>query len=149
MASRDEEKRIGDTEDTLDPAAAAVASTDQPLDIESKETEYLEITIQGSESEGLSEKEQAEEKQKDAKRAKLVQTKSYATTASAISEPQPAQKKKWTLNPLRWGRIPPVPEVRQISREYNAPFLSLVYFQWIAPLMAVSFHTHPKIKRLY
>ncbi|KIN03816.1 hypothetical protein OIDMADRAFT_193722 [Oidiodendron maius Zn] len=54
------------------------------------------------------------------------------------TEPQVLPKQKpWykNPNPLRWGKIPPVPEVRTMSREYNAPFLSLVYFQWIAPIM--------------
>jgi ATP-binding cassette subfamily C (CFTR/MRP) protein 1 len=71
----------------------------------------------------------------------LAQT--YATTASAMTGPEPQaipKQKPWykNLNPLRWGKIPPVPEVRTVSREYNAPFLSLVYFQWIAPIMKVS-----------
>ena len=71
--------------------------------------------------------------------------KSYATTTSAVTRTDshvdtPAAKKPWykNLNPLRWGRIPPVPETRSVSREYTAPFLSLVYFQWMAPLMSVS-----------
>jgi len=135
MASPSEQKH-GET--GQDPAAVAV--TDQPLDIGGKEEEYLEqeITTQGSDSdEGAGEKDAP-------KRATLEQTKSYATTASAaLSQPEAVIHKKWyqKLNPLKWGGIPPVPEQRTVSREYNAPFLSLVYFQWMAPLMSVSPHT--------
>ena len=77
------------------------------------------------------------------KRTALEQAQTSATTASAVTGTEShieLKKKPWykNLNPLRWGKIPPVPEVRKVSREYNAPFLSLVYFQWIAPLMSVS-----------
>lgn len=43
------------------------------------------------------------------------------------------------LNPLRLRRPPPIPEERSVSREYKAGFLSLVTFQWMSPLMMVSF----------
>ncbi|KAL2813648.1 P-loop containing nucleoside triphosphate hydrolase protein [Aspergillus cavernicola] len=50
---------------------------------------------------------------------------------------------KWyrrlTINPLRLQRIPPVPDHRSPSKEYGASFLSLVYFQWMAPLMKVGY----------
>lgn len=77
------------------------------------------------------------------KQAELEPTQTYATTASAATRPEShvqPKKKPWykNLNPLRWGKIPPVPESRSVSREYNAPFLSLVYFQWMAPIISVS-----------
>lgn len=52
-----------------------------------------------------------------------------------------ATKKKWyrNLNPVRWQKIPPVPEQRSVSHEYGASFLSLVTFQWMAPLMKVGY----------
>lgn len=78
----------------------------------------------------------------DEEKTGLEPAPTYATTASAVTRPEsqmPPKKKPWykTPNPLRWGKIPPVPEARTVSREYNAPFLSLVYFQWIAPIMSV------------
>lgn len=50
------------------------------------------------------------------------------------------KKKKWykRLNPLKWGEKPPVPEERTVSREYGASFLSMLTFQWMAPIMRVS-----------
>jgi len=50
------------------------------------------------------------------------------------------RKKKWyqKLDPFRWGPDPPVPETRQVSREYQAGILSRLTFQWMHPLMTVS-----------
>lgn len=79
----------------------------------------------------------------------LEQPKSYATTTGAVSgraessvelKPKPWYKK---LNPLRWGSPPPVPDTREVSREYKATFLSILVFQWMAPLMSVSFCIYP------
>ena len=49
-------------------------------------------------------------------------------------------KKKWyrRLNLLKRRKKPAIPETRQVSREYHAGFLSLLTFQWMAPLMSVS-----------
>lgn len=41
-------------------------------------------------------------------------------------------------NPLRWQKIPPVPEERGECGEYRANFFSHLTFQWMAPLMNVS-----------
>lgn len=76
-------------------------------------------------------------------RPPLEHSKSYATTTSVVSGVTESsievKHKPWykTLNPLKWGAPPPVPQVRQVSREYTASFLSLMYFQWMAPLMTV------------
>jgi len=76
-------------------------------------------------------------------RPPLEHSKSYATTTSVVSGVTESsievKQKPWykTLNPLKWGAPPPVPQVRQVSREYTASFLSLMYFQWMAPLMTV------------
>jgi len=81
------------------------------------------------------------------KRPQIAHTKSYATTNSGMTRSDsnvttpPVVNKPWYKqpNPLRWGGIPPVPEVREVSREYTASFFSLVYFQWIAPIMAAGY----------
>jgi ATP-binding cassette subfamily C (CFTR/MRP) protein 1 len=138
MTDPGQEKELG----LKDPVVASNATeTDEPLDLASEEKDFIEVTTPGdSASHSLSEKGHVE---KEDKRPALQQTKSYATTTSAVtrteSNVQPP-KKPWykNYNPLRWGGIPPVPETRQVCREYNAPFLSLVYFQWMAPLMSVS-----------
>jgi ATP-binding cassette subfamily C (CFTR/MRP) protein 1 len=76
----------------------------------------------------------------------LELTKSYATTASAMSTRPSSvvtelpEKKPWyrSLNPLKIGPPPPVPTTREVSREHTASFFSMVYFQWMAPVMTVS-----------
>jgi ATP-binding cassette, subfamily C (CFTR/MRP), member 1 len=76
-------------------------------------------------------------------RPQLEHSKSYATTTSVVSgvteSSTEIKQKPWykNLNPLKWGAPRPVPNVRQVSREYTANFLSLMYFQWMAPLMTV------------
>ena len=71
----------------------------------------------------------------------LKPTQSYATDASATTDaPAASQKpKSWynKINPLQWGPVPPVPKERTPSREYKAGILSLITFQWMAPLMKV------------
>lgn len=106
-------------------------------DNEEHEKEYIHISTGGSGSGsdiGIDEKHT---------RPNVIRTKSYATDASAVTgteshveEPQKPWYKQ--INPLRWGEIPPVPETRGVSREYGASFLSLLYFQWAAPIMHVS-----------
>jgi ATP-binding cassette, subfamily C (CFTR/MRP), member 1 len=76
-------------------------------------------------------------------RPTLEHSKSFATTTSVVSgvteSSTEVKQKPWykQLNPLRWGAPPPVPQTRQVSREYTAGFLSLMTFQWMAPLMTV------------
>ena len=134
-----------------DPVAASNATeTDEPLDVDGEEKDLIEVSSHGEHSShGGSEKGYSEKE----KRPELQQTKSYATTTSAVTRTESKvekPEKRWyrKLNPLRWGGIPPVPETRQVCREYNAPFLSLVYFQWMAPLMSVS-PPNPRSRRGY
>lgn len=55
---------------------------------------------------------------------------------ASTTSPKPT-KKKWQFNPLKWNP-PPVPEKRQVSREYTAGFFSKLVFQWMQPIMSVS-----------
>lgn len=136
MTNPGQEKEYGPT----DPVASANATdSDEPLAVDGEEKDFIESTSPpDSASHSLSEKEHVERE----KKPQLQQTKSYATSNSAVTrtESNVEPPKPWykNYNPLRWGGIPPVPETRQVCREYNAPFLSLVYFQWMAPLMSVS-----------
>ncbi|KAL4803388.1 P-loop containing nucleoside triphosphate hydrolase protein [Aspergillus unguis] len=63
-----------------------------------------------------------------------------ASSAGADSDDH-AQKpaKKFSLNPLRWQSVPPVPEQRSPSHEYGASWFSVAYFQWMSPLMKVGY----------
>ena len=124
-----------------DPVASVDAiDEDEPLDMDDTEKGFEESASPAdSASRSLSEKQPCAKET----RPHLEQSKSYATTASAVTRAESNMqqpRKAWykNYNPLRWGRTPPVPETRQICREYNAPFLSLLYFQWMSPLMSVS-----------
>lgn len=128
-----------------DPAGE-VLERDEPLDVDGYEKDYIEIATHGQSSSHT-----ASDAGSNGNNTRPVidRTKSYATNTSAVTRTdshidEPAQKPSWyrKLNPLRWGGIPPVPETRKVCREYNAPFLSLVYFQWVAPLMSASL-PHP------
>jgi ATP-binding cassette, subfamily C (CFTR/MRP), member 1 len=122
MADPGEEKE-NKTTDPIGKANSTNRAESLAIDIDSKETtlEYIVKT----------------------RPPPLEHSKSYATTTSVVSGVTESsievKQKPWykNLNPLKWGAPPPVPEVRQVSREYNAPFLSLMYFQWMAPLMTV------------
>lgn len=84
--------------------------------------------------------------EKRAEREELNRSQSYATDTSVLtrtttrqSAPAPPRKPWYkTPNPLRWGSIPPVPGERQVSKEYQAGFFSLLTFHWMGPLMHVS-----------
>jgi len=133
-----------------DPAAESVDPThEEPLDVDGYEKDFIEIATHGQSSSHTASEEDAH---KNDKKPTFDRTKSYATVTSVVTRTDshvddPAQKQSWhrKLNPLRWGGIPPVPETRKVCREYNAPFLSLVYFQWVAPLMSVSRTLPPEV----
>lgn len=60
------------------------------------------------------------------------------------------QHKKWypTLTILSKEK-PPVPKERTVCPEYNAGFLSLLTFQWTAPLLAVRIYIYiPKSQKI-
>ncbi|KAK8067194.1 ATP-binding cassette transporter protein [Apiospora hydei] len=89
---------------------------------------------------------QSEPIQTRQERQEIKRTQSQATdfsnltrTTSRASIPQKSKPWYKQPNPLRWGSIPPVPTERQVSREYNAGFLSRLTFQWMAPLMNVGY----------
>ncbi|KAI5286857.1 hypothetical protein KEM54_006450 [Ascosphaera aggregata] len=52
-----------------------------------------------------------------------------------------SETKRWyrKLNPLRWRKVPPLPNQRQASREERAGFLSAITFHWISPLMTTGY----------
>lgn len=72
--------------------------------------------------------------------SKQGQIISASSPPSADNLHETGYKKNWyhKLNPLRWQKTPPLPETRQENREKKAGFLSVITFQWVAPLMTVS-----------
>lgn len=97
----------------------------EPLDVESNDGDFIAVTTPI----GPSSHRGSEDLHGDDKIKPLQQVQSSATSITRTeSHVESTNKKKpWykSLNPLRWGGIPPVPETRKVCREYNAPFLSL------------------------
>jgi len=79
---------------------------------------------------------------KDAQRPSMDRLRSYATATSVTSAPSAhfPEPKPWYKqpNPMRWGKIPPIPEERKVCGEHNAGFFSKLIFHWMGPLMNVS-----------
>lgn len=81
--------------------------------------------------------------EKRVEREEIRRTQSTATDSSALTRtttgPTAIPKSKPWYDPLKWGKIPPIPEERGESTEYKAGFWSRLTFQWMAPLMNVRF----------
>lgn len=158
MADPPEAKELGLK--SADIAAAAMQPTeeqrhDPPSDLDEKDLHIEEEKRRGKENEDADDDDDDDDGIETAVSAnRLKATKSVATDASvatgAPSTVQPLPSKPWYKqpNPLRWGKIPPVPEERIISREYKASFFSKLTFQWMTPLMTVS-ATSPKCRPLH
>lgn len=91
------------------------------------------------------EKNTANERDKHAETSPLERSTSSWTSRSSGDDSQKEknvaeEKRSWSerLNPLKKKTKPPIPEQRQVSREYGASFWSLLTFQWMAPIMSVS-----------
>ena len=108
--------------------------------VNSSETYPLESVGSESELSGQDEKDFEKEARPKAHRTTTTSTAISVSTATTRTTVQPKKKKVWykRLNPLKWGDKPPVPKERTVSREYGASFLSMLTFQWMAPLMTVS-----------
>ena len=65
---------------------------------------------------------------------------SYASSVQQEAEQAP-RKQTWSerLNPLKSKNPPPIPSERMVSREHKAGFFSVLYFQWINPLMVAGY----------
>ncbi|KAI9730944.1 MAG: hypothetical protein M1818_008019 [Claussenomyces sp. TS43310] len=122
-----------------DPVAATEATTHEEP-VATVEEKGL-TAASDSPSRASSSESQVDEGQGE-KNAELTATKSYATSASAPdSLAGPPQGKTWydRINPGKWGAVTPVPEEKSVSREFGASFLSLLTFQWMAPLMSTGY----------
>ena len=78
-----------------------------------------------------------DEKRAELNRMRTNGTNTSVTTAATI-HPH-AEQKPWYKqpNPLRWGKIEPIPETRRPSPEHNASFFNSLFFSWMGPLMSV------------
>jgi ATP-binding cassette subfamily C (CFTR/MRP) protein 1 len=125
-------------EEELDKEIATAAA--ESVHDEDDNADAAEEKLSEGEGEGGSEKDgqgSAQRRQLARLQSTITET-SIATTTAGTQSPDDA-KRKWyqRLNPLRWGKVPPVPEERTVCPEANASFFSMLIFQWMAPLMSV------------
>ncbi|RAL16060.1 ATP-binding cassette transporter YOR1 [Aspergillus homomorphus CBS 101889] len=72
-------------------------------------------------------------------------TSSQSTQLGSENEKQSQDKQETvksarrSLNPLRLQKAPPIPEEREVCREYRASIVSCITFQWIAPLIKTGY----------
>ncbi|SLM36235.1 abc transporter [Lasallia pustulata] len=119
--------------------AAHVTTTSEPVATEP--LKYVESTS-GDSGRSRSGSDSEEKKTRLAAHRTTTQATTTSTfTTETRSIVQPKEKKPWyrNLNPLKWGKEPPVPKERIVSREYGANFFSMLTFQWMAPLMATGY----------
>ncbi|KAK0626574.1 hypothetical protein B0T14DRAFT_109157 [Immersiella caudata] len=74
-------------------------------------------------------------------RPDLTRLRSEATSVTSAPSTHWPEQKPWYKqpNPLRWGKIPPVPKEREVSGEYHANFFSALIFHWMGPLMRTGY----------
>ncbi|KAK3067378.1 ATP-binding cassette transporter yor1, partial [Teratosphaeriaceae sp. CCFEE 6253] len=130
------------------PAHAGNITTERPLEVVSSESSTNEEKIVDKEAveDSASSSNDDDEKERNIVRPAAERTQSTWTTTSvatsvAAQEELPPRKQTWSekLNPLKHKTLPPIPDHRIPSREHQAGFFSLVYFQWMAPLMSVGY----------
>ncbi|KAK2805805.1 hypothetical protein FQN50_006081 [Emmonsiellopsis sp. PD_5] len=78
-----------------------------------------------------------------------TRSSSLSERSRAAESAKPGMKWYKRLNPLRLRRVPPLPEERQVSREYTAGFLSLTTFEWMAPLMTTGYLRHLEVQDIW
>ena len=118
------------------PSTDPVGAVNQPFSSEPVATEAPKVV--GSDSDVSS----SDQDQKTEEKADIHRTVTAATTVSTVSaQSQSKPKKPWykRLHPLKRSTEPPVPKERTVTREYGANFLSLLTFQWMAPLMSTGY----------
>lgn len=132
---------------STDPVGAANATnTTEPVATEPLRYVNSDSDLSSSDHDRKDEKET---------QAEATRTLTATTTTSTLTVESaagaPAEKKPWykRLNPLKRSRKPPVPKERTISREYGASFLSLLTFQWMAPIMTTGYQRPLEINDIW
>ncbi len=100
----------------------------------------IQLQYSGSESDESSSEREKKHVQPAVHRTITATTTTSSMTVESTTN-EPGKKNAWykRLNPLKRSVKPPIPKERRISREYGASFLSLLTFQWMAPLMSTGY----------
>lgn len=130
--------------------AALQASTDTDTDDHYEHNEADDLPDHDpSESDSMEKENEKLNEEGAERRHEIRPMQSYATDVSTTTQATSHHpgagddnaKKTWSqkLNPLRWGAIPPVPEEREPSHEYNASWISKLFFTWQGPIMRTGY----------
>ena len=144
MADEKHPSLARELEPALDPQAQMVGNS--PVDYSSSHRPSLsESSSDPSDPEKLDDDDEKASAIRVASRSHslhlaAISTKQSATTTiesqSLASPPRP-----WYhyLNPLKWGRPPPLPTAPTVSPEYRAGFFNRLFFVWMGPLMTTGY----------
>ena len=127
-----------DVEKALDDAAQQYPT--QPLEYESSTS--TSTTHEADPEKALDHAVHDKETRLDAHRTTTMTSTAFsALSTDAVLTLREKPKKPWykRLNPLKWGKEPPVPAKRTISPEYYAGFWSLLTFQWMSNIMTIGY----------
>ncbi|KAM7195265.1 P-loop containing nucleoside triphosphate hydrolase protein [Rhypophila sp. PSN 637] len=132
-------------------------SSDEPIE-EEQEIAKAQLRKTDDDDSDDIEREQSRDDSDDdkaEKRAELLRMQSSATATSVASTTPTAQPnytpKPWYKqpNPMRWGKIPPVPKEREVCPEYKANFFSQLFFGWMGSLMTTGYKRQLELKDIY
>jgi hypothetical protein len=100
-------------------------------------------------TESVEEPAEAADGRNDLDRLRTIATATSVTSTTATNR-LPEQKPWYRQpNPLRCGKIPPVPKEKAVSPEHTAGFFSSLVFQWIAPLMSRGYKRPLEVNDIY
>ncbi|KAK1760836.1 P-loop containing nucleoside triphosphate hydrolase protein [Echria macrotheca] len=120
-------------------APSAHSNASSPVDAEPRQYEQIRPAKDDGASQDAKE---AVEGHVDG-RPDLSRHKSSGATSIATTTPSttPPVQKPWYKqpNPLRWGKIPAIPDERRPSPEHNASFPSVLIFAWMGSLMRTGY----------
>lgn len=156
MSRPHEERSFAENNDTLAPTQEISQSepvAEEPIRVGTAK-ELNEETILDKEAVEEAEASSSGDDVAKEKRAQVQRTQStwtqgtgtsYASSVQHADEQAPL-KQTWgeRLNPLKSRYPPPVPTERIPSREWKAGFFSVLYFQWINPLMVTGYQRDRK-----
>ena len=149
MADKDPERSSEkDVEKALDDAAEQYPT--QPLEYASSESASISDDVPDTEK-SPDHVDRDAASRPDVHRTKTTSTGISALTVDADLSTPEAPKKPWyrRLNPLKWGKDPPVPTERTVCPEYNAGFFNMLTFHWMGPIMTTGYRRPLELNDIY
>jgi ATP-binding cassette subfamily C (CFTR/MRP) protein 1 len=152
MSRPHEERTFAENNDTLAPTQEISQSepvAEEPIRVGTAKELNEETVLDTEAVEEAEVSSSGDDVAKEKQRAQIQRTQStwtqgtgtsYASSVQHVDEQAPL-KQTWgeRLNPLKSRYPPPVPTERIPSREWKAGFFSVLYFQWINPLMVTGY----------